>query len=80
MTADRSLDEFAASDVDEGRDDEGRDDEDREEGGNGVAEAGPATSTSTWNTDGADCERCGETATRRWRDGERLVCAECKEW
>lgn len=39
----------------------------------------PAVPTATWNPDGA-CERCGATAPRRWREGDALVCAECRDW
>lgn len=40
----------------------------------------PARSTMDWTPGGADCEACGASAERRWRDGERLVCEACKEW
>jgi hypothetical protein len=42
--------------------------------------ARPARSTMDWTPDGADCEACGASAERRWRDGERLVCEACKGW
>jgi len=36
--------------------------------------------TSRWTPDGRECAGCGATATRLWRDGERLVCPACKSW
>jgi hypothetical protein len=33
-----------------------------------------------WRPDGDDCAVCGTTVRRRWRDGDRLVCADCKAW
>jgi hypothetical protein len=45
-----------------------------------TAAASPATTTYAWTNTGADCDDCGEAATRRWRDGEQLVCQDCKEW
>lgn len=43
-------------------------------------DADPVTPTSTWTADGADCERCGERADRRWTDDGSLVCVDCKTW
>lgn len=40
----------------------------------------PATATYAWAADGADCPQCGATVERRWRDDDRLVCADCKNW
>lgn len=40
----------------------------------------PATSTYSWSPDGAACPDCGDAVERRWRDGDRLVCADCKDW
>ena len=40
----------------------------------------PAESTSTWSADGADCDRCGTTVSRRWHDDGELVCADCADW
>lgn len=34
---------------------------------------------SSWRPD-ARCERCGNHATRRFRDGDRLVCPDCSTW
>lgn len=57
---------------------------DAAEGGNDPGDdadsVDPATPTSTWHADGADCERCGERVERRWRDGDALVCADCAPW
>jgi hypothetical protein len=39
-----------------------------------------AVSTSDYRSDGADCEACGATVERRWRDDGALVCADCKAW
>ncbi|MFC5135640.1 MULTISPECIES: DUF7573 domain-containing protein [Haloferacaceae] len=75
MPEDRSLDDFASAGGGEG---------------NGEAETNPdesiptdvdpAESTSTWSTDGADCDRCGTTVTRRWHADGNLLCSECVEW
>ena len=40
----------------------------------------PPASTYVWSPDGGACEACGATVEERWRDGEALVCAGCKEW
>ncbi|MFC7323342.1 hypothetical protein ACFQMF_01980 [Halorubrum rutilum] len=91
MTEDYSLDEFAGGDADGGAESSPGDDE-RETGGGSVdaddvdadgeatADADPATPTATWTTDGAACDRCGESVARRWFDDGALVCPACKEW
>jgi hypothetical protein len=43
-------------------------------------DADPTRLTCAWTPDGADCEDCGTTVKRRWRDGDRLVCTDCKAW
>lgn len=43
-------------------------------------EVRPARPTMAWTAGGADCEACGRSVERRWRDGERMVCGACKEW
>jgi hypothetical protein len=43
-------------------------------------EVRPATSTLAWTVDDVDCAACGDPTDRRWRDGDRLVCADCKDW
>lgn len=40
----------------------------------------PATTTYAWSADGDSCEACGEETERRWHDGDRLVCPDCKQW
>lgn len=40
----------------------------------------PATPTLDFSPGGADCEGCGETVRRRWRDDDGMVCGDCKEW
>ncbi|OYR57456.1 DUF7573 domain-containing protein [Halorubrum halodurans] len=89
MSGDRSLDEFAAAGAGGGDSTDGSDSTDgddavaegdpavEDEGSNDVA---PAESTSTWSAEGADCDRCGATVERRWRDDADLVCADCAEW
>jgi len=42
--------------------------------------AAPAVSTYEWSPDGRDCEECGASVRRRWRDGAALVCQACKGW
>jgi len=91
MTEDRSLDEFAGSDTAESDGTDGEavdgtvdsaavDGDDASSAGDEIAGVEETRPTSTWTTTGADCERCGETGTRRWRDGDSLVCIDCKEW
>lgn len=82
MPEDRSLDDFADAD--------GADRESTETEGGGprgdagdsadAAEADPAVATSTWHTDGAECDRCGERVERRWRAEDAFVCADCASW
>lgn len=43
-------------------------------------EVSDTTTTYEWSPSGVDCAACGATVNRRWRDGDRVVCAECKEW
>lgn len=40
----------------------------------------PAVATMRFSPDGAACDDCGVTVTRRWRDGDAFVCADCKAW
>lgn len=40
----------------------------------------PATSTSKHSPDGVACDGCGTTVDRVWRDGDGLVCPDCKDW
>lgn len=54
----------------------------REEGraGHDDAAIAPPRATSLWTPAGGSCERCGEGARRRWRDGEAVVCGDCVDW
>jgi len=40
----------------------------------------PATPTSVFDPDGADCERCGVAVERRWQSPDGLVCVDCTDW
>ncbi|MFD1569432.1 DUF7573 domain-containing protein [Halorubrum laminariae] len=87
MGEDRSLDDFAQNadadrnDADARSGGENPRDDTGSEASESVAEASETvTATATWTTDGADCEQCGESVARRWRDGDALVCADCKDW
>lgn len=74
MDRDRSLNEFL------GDADEGSPNPDDASDADATDEDEPTLATTTYDSDGADCEACGATVTRRWRDGDALVCGECKEW
>lgn len=37
------------------------------------------TVTARWDPD-ANCDDCGATVRRRWRQGGSFVCGDCKEW
>ena len=83
MAEDQSLDEFAGAadaDRDDGHGDRSDADTAPESGEQSETDAEPVTATATWTADGADCDRCGEPISRRWRDGDALVCADCKDW
>ena len=43
-------------------------------------DAALAVSTADWRPGGATCADCGAAVERRWRDGDALVCVDCKEW
>jgi len=77
---DASLDEF----LNEEGDEDGEDTETSEDGADTGADADagvePAVSAYDWSPGGTACEACGSVVERRWRDGEQLVCGECKEW
>lgn len=52
------------------------------ESDDGPATGGDGTTvpiTYEWRP-AVDCEACGATVDRRWRDGDARVCADCKEW
>jgi len=86
MPEDRSLDEFGESDAEAGSTEDL--DETVEtapaetESDDGVVADAPtpATATATWTAGGADCERCGDRAERRWLDEGDRVCLDCKPW
>lgn len=40
----------------------------------------PKAETFAWSSAGGPCDRCGEAAEERWRDGDELVCPDCKVW
>lgn len=46
----------------------------------GAGDVPPAASTYAWSPEGGPCAACGERAQERWREGEDLVCAGCKDW
>jgi hypothetical protein len=94
VSDDASLDEFldaggddrsdgadaAESPADAESDAGGDDGDEADAGGPDTDAVAPATATATWSPDGATCAACGDVVERRWRDGEALVCADCKEW
>jgi hypothetical protein len=41
--------------------------------------AGPAV-TYAWSSGTERCADCGEQTERRWREGDQLVCPDCKSW
>lgn len=40
----------------------------------------PALATATFDPAGATCVECGVSIDRLWREGEAMVCGECKDW
>lgn len=40
----------------------------------------PATSTAAWSPGTATCEDCGAATAWRYRDGDAMVCPDCKSW
>lgn len=92
MPGNRSLDEFVAEDepddapeptVDpdpESADQAGDDGRaDPEPDGDDPA-VEPMAETFAWSAHGGTCAGCGDLVDVRWRDGDELVCAECKAW
>lgn len=69
MPGNRSLDDFQ-SDEDTPTTDAGGTGEDEE----------PIAPTYTWSATGGGCAECGAVVERRWRQGDSLVCPECKSW
>ena len=43
-------------------------------------DADSTRSTYAWDPEGVACADCGATVERRWRDGDQLVCTDCKAW
>lgn len=80
MSEDRSLDDFASPEGGEGNGGVESDPAEADSAEVDSTEVEPAESTSTWSTDGADCDRCGTTVTRRWHADGDLVCSDCVEW
>jgi len=80
MPEDRSLDDFAAANADAEPESDDGETESNDAGTADPDGVEPAVATSTWHADGAACDRCGERAERRWRDGDALVCADCASW
>ena len=72
-TADETPVDSDASDDDAGTVDSGASEDNAET-------VEPARATSTWHTEGADCDQCGGRVERRWRDGDEFVCADCAPW
>ncbi|WP_049937930.1 DUF7573 domain-containing protein [Haloplanus natans] len=73
--SDRSLDEFAVAST-EGDQADVADDE----ASTPAADAAPSVPTMRWSANGAACDDCDAVVSRRWRDGDSFVCADCKEW
>lgn len=40
----------------------------------------PMAETFAWSGAAGECASCGEAVEERWRDGDVLVCGECKAW
>lgn len=36
--------------------------------------------TVAWSPDGGECTACGGSVEERWRDGDEMVCGDCKAW
>ncbi len=75
--SDRSLDDFAADSEETATEDS---DETAEADEPDEPPVDPAVATSTFHTDGAACESCGDSVSRRWLDDGAYVCLECKAW
>lgn len=82
MSEDRALDEFLGEDdTADSEESEAGDDGDTSDESDTEPD-GPtgAVSTTAFTPEGADCESCGASVRRRWRDDDALVCADCKAW
>jgi hypothetical protein len=40
----------------------------------------PMAETFAWSATGGECATCGGAVEERWRDGDALVCGDCKAW
>lgn len=69
MPGNRSLDEFQSTEDSAATSEEGPD-----------GDAEPIAPTYTWSAAGGGCAECGAVVERRWRQGDSLVCPECKSW
>ena len=74
FVSDRSLDEFVAASAGS------EESVDTASEADGDAHANPSVPTMRWSADGAACDDCGTVVSRRWTDGDAVVCADCKEW
>jgi len=45
-----------------------------------IEDVQPVASTYAWSPEGGPCAACGEHVEERWREGEELVCVDCKAW
>lgn len=93
MSRDASLDQFVGGDEeasadgsDAGAPADGDEAAATSDGGAGERSAtevegvAPARATFDWSPDGAACDCCSTSVEKRWRDGDALVCGDCKEW
>jgi hypothetical protein len=76
---DAGSDVSAADDVRDGNDDGAADAVSANDSAN---DSSPdlAAATYRWSPERAACPDCGEAIERQWRDDDRFVCADCKEW
>ena len=88
MSEDRSLSDFAGKTGGSDETEEAGEPSEREEPaeileaveGSEETEVEPARATYDWTPGGADCDCCGTSVEKRWRDEDGMVCADCKEW
>ncbi|WP_318568217.1 zinc ribbon domain-containing protein [Salinigranum marinum] len=79
-------DESAAERTEESTGDTGREaveadsEADSAHDGDDAPSVDPPRATYRWSADGDGCPACGATVDRQWRDGDRFVCADCKDW
>ena len=80
VTDDATLDQFASGGSDGDEEPEPEPDEAESVAGDGDSGVEPAVSTYRSAPDGRACADCGSSATELWRDGDSLVCPDCKQW